>query len=53
MNIFLSPSKIYWSSKDTRSLLKFYYYIYYRPHTSLKGKKKEKEKVVVMSMMRG
>jgi len=29
MNIFLLPSNIYWSSKDTRSMSKFYYYVYY------------------------
>jgi len=29
MNIFLSPSNIDWSSKDTRSMLEFYYYVYY------------------------
>jgi len=29
MNIFLSPSNIHWSSKDTRFMSKFYYYIYY------------------------
>jgi len=26
MNIILSPSNIYWSSKYTRSMSKFYYY---------------------------
>jgi len=25
MNIFLSPSNVHWSSKDTRSMSKFYY----------------------------
>jgi len=29
MNIFLSPSNIYWSWKYTRSMSKFYYYVYY------------------------
>jgi len=29
MNIFLSTLNIYWSSKDTRFMLKFYYYVYY------------------------
>jgi len=33
MNIFLSPSN--WSSKDTRSMSKFYYYVYYLFFASL------------------
>jgi len=29
MIIFLSSSNIYWSSKYTRCMSKFYYYVYY------------------------
>jgi len=29
MNIFFSLSNIHWSSKDTKSMSKFYYYVYY------------------------
>jgi len=29
MNIFLSLSNIYWSSKNTKSMSKCYYYVYY------------------------